>query len=116
MSAREFNPTGNPRRWQGVPGVKYPEEVAAERILEAEEAFRNARSPKHCPPGYVQTRTACLVLHLSEAQTRKVLIEAGVECVQVNPVFGCPYHAWPLNDVERIRDEREAMLKKRWMV
>lgn len=113
MSARDFNPTGNPRRWKGVPGVKYPEEVAAEKMREKEERERYATRPAHCPAGYIQTWQVCLLLHLSETRTREVLKQYGVEYVQVVPAFGCPYKAWPEREVLRIRADREEFYKKR---
>lgn len=109
MSACDFNPTGNPRCWQGVPGVKYPEEVAAERMREKEERERNATRPTHCPAGYIQMRQVCLILHLSETRTYEVLKECGVEYVQVVPTCGCPYKAWPEREIYRIRDARNAI-------
>lgn len=115
MSACDFNPNGNPRRWQGIPGVKYPEEVAAERMREREEAERGGRRPSHCPAGYVQTREVCLLLHLSETRTRAILRERGIEYVEVVPVHGCRYQAWPRREVMKIRAEREAAIKNKWL-
>lgn len=109
MPATDFNPTGNPRCWQGLPGVKYPEELAAESMARKAAEEKERRRPKHCPPGYIPLREAALMLHLSEAQTRLELKKAGVEYVHVKPVFGCEYHAWPeagVMEVRRLRAER----------
>lgn len=97
MSAKEFNPTGNPRRWQGLPGVKYPEEVAAARLAEKEmhvvKGSAGATVPV-CPPGYIELRNAALILHLSQASARQLIVEHEIPSFIVKPMFGCEYEVF----------------------
>lgn len=97
MSAKYFNPTGNPRRWQGTPGVKYPEEVAAARMAETEmrvvKGSDGATVPV-CPPGYIELRNAALILHLSQATARQLMVEHEIPSFIVKPMFGCEYEVF----------------------
>lgn len=112
MSAKDFNPTGAPRRWAGVPGVKYPENVVAEKLFGKDEQC-HTETARVSPPGYVELRTVTMMLKCSESTARKVLEEYSVPSVLVRPLHGCNYRVYCRSAVQAAADARRAK-DKRW--
>lgn len=121
---KRVRPVNAARMWQGIPGVKYPEEVAAERLAEAERLAaerreengrraaerRAARGAEEAGADTwgVTTDGAAVLLGMTRQSAWRVLRGEGLECTEVLRGNGRPVLYWPRHAVERLAARRAA--------